>query len=456
MPNENAPVINIKDFVIYVLKKWLYLFIATIFCALVIGGINTVSSLISNKDRYSIENKERLTKALTEQEISEIDNLFNRYLAYKQSIAYHETYLSNSLLMKMDPNKYPSLTTQYSVSSDHQYLSSSFITQSLGATEFDKIASVFGADTDPSRVSEIVLFSSSSSDTAGVTVDVDNQNSLYIGTVDNMYKWILTVTVHAFDETQCEEIMKIVEDAIQAQYSKLSGVGIDVSLTQISKNYTENFSFSLEDKQRDMISTTSSLKSEYASFEKSELSNLSSDEKAYFSFLKNQFEGKEEKIHFAKNCVVGGLLGFVLMFVIIALSYFFSDKIKHKGDYVYITKKDDIIDIVYSPGNHKGLFSRFVNHWINRVFYGIDDRGYSVPEKTRIIAKRVLKVCENADISSIYIVNGAAESTAISLLNGIADAISQKGIDVSSGKPLLNTDDLEKFEKARAIMYLGN
>ena len=73
-----------------------------------------------------------------------------------------------------------------------------------------------------------------------MNLDIDSQNNLYVGSVDNSYSWVLIINVYAFDRIQCERIMDIAERAVNDRYQNLVDAGINVSMTKLGSNYTES------------------------------------------------------------------------------------------------------------------------------------------------------------------------------------------------------------------------
>ncbi|MBR2740733.1 MAG: hypothetical protein IKD87_08715 [Oscillospiraceae bacterium] len=455
MINENAPTINLKDLLVYILRKWLYIVIVTLAFALILAGYRAYICNKAAETRYSEESKKLLVQHLTGAEAKEVENLFSRYIAYKNSISYSESYLEKSILMQMDPNRFHSLTVQYSIESDYNNLVSSFTSQTLGITEYKKIATVFGEDTDTTSISELVSIYGTPTEQNGVSVDVGNQNSFYIGNLNNIYKWIINLTAYAYSETQCEEVMQIVEDAFMVQYHKLIAAGIEINVVRVSSNYTENTSHWLADRQRSMISEASTLKSEYDSFEEKELSNLSPEEQDYFVFLKDSFEGKTEERHILRFTALGGVLGFIISLIAIVISYLFSSSIRNTADYVFRSGADDIIGVIYSQTRHVGFINRIVNKTINKTCLDIDG-DYDSNENAQIIAKRIRNICNRANIKTIYIIDDSSKSTAISLLDFIVNELKQEHISVGRGKPLLISEDFDAFNKSEAVIYFGN
>lgn len=454
METEKELTINLIDIMVYVLRRWRTILIVTLIFAILFGGYKFLSYNKSSVDQYSEESRDVLTESLTNAEKEEIENLFSRYLAYRNSISYSESYMSNSILMHLDPNKLPYLVTQYKVSSDQHDVISSFTGQSLGAYEYKRIADVIGEGTDASRIPELVSVSTGSTEQNGVSIDLNNGNST-LGSINNTYKWILSLSVYSFNETQCEAIMAIVEEAVQNQFMELLDAGIDVSIVRIGTNYTESASKWLADRQRTMISETSSLKAEYDKFEKEALSNISSSEgKAYFTFLKNSHEGKTEKPHFSKAIVIGAALGFALTVFIFLLLYLFSNRIKNKDDYLYEATTDNIICIVYSTITHKGLVNNTVNRVINHLFFNVD-KSFDAKEKIGILAKRIHSICMKDGINQLYIVNDTSKSTTKELLDAFIGILSQDGINVHYGNPLSSLEDYDLFEQSKSVLYWG-
>ena len=439
--------IDLIDLIAYVLRRWHTILIMTLVFAVIVGGYKYVSFSQASADQYSEENRERLAAKLTDTEKNEIENLFNRYLAYRNSISYSESYLG--------PNKLPCLITQYIVSSDQHDVISSFTGQALGANEYKKIADVFGEGTDASRISELVSVSNGSAEQNGVSIDLKNSSSIILGSINNNYKWILNLTVYAFSEAQCESVMSIIEEAVQNQFQALSNAGLDISIVRIGTNYTESASKWLADRQRTMISETSSLKAEYDKFEKETLSNnLSSSEKAYFTFLKNRYEEKKTESHVFRAVVLGAAFGFAATIFILLLLYLFSNRIKNKEDYLYEVDTDNILGIIYSTIHRKGFVNKTVNRIINKVFFDMD-KDYNTPEKTKVLAKRVSSMCKINEITELYVVDDTTQTTANELLGIFVGTLSQDGINVVCGKPLKNSEDYDLFEQSKTVMYWG-
>ena len=456
MTHEKELVISLKDFALYIIRKWRALFIVTFACALVIGGFYaTKTNNLESKNPYSKERRESILQALTEAETNEVENLFNRYCAYKSSISYIESYLNNSILMKLNPEKLPTLIVQYNVTSDEHNIISSFTSQSLGETEYQQIAALLGEDADPTRVFELISVYSTATDTDGFSVDINENSNTYVGNLNNIYKWVLSITVYANNKAQCENIMEIAEKAVQAQYKVLIDAGLQVTLARIGDNYTENASNWLADHHLSMISRSSSLKTEYDEYEKTELTNLSSNQKNYFAFLKDQYSNKENVTNKSRFFAIGGVLGAFLSLVTIFLEYFLGVRIRNKEDYLFRVESDDVIGVVYSLVKHKGLINKFINTIANRIFIDVD-KTYDMSERAILLAKRIHLLCSNNGISDLYIVNDSSKQSAASFLSLIVSSISKEGIKVNYGKPLMNTEDFDTFIESKAVVYFGN
>ena len=455
MTNEKELVFSLRDYLLYMIKAWRLLIAVAIVFTLICSSCSFIVYKVSDKDPYSEENKEILKQRLTNTESNVIENLFNRYLAYRNSISYSESYLNDSVLMQLDPTALPHITIQYSVDSDQNNIISSFTNQSLGIAEYQQIAAILGDNTNAASVSELVFVSGTTTEQGGIDLNISNQSGFFTGNVNNEYKWIITLNAYAKDKQQCEIIISLVEDAVLRQYQTLKEVGINISIIKLGSNYTENYASWLADRQRNMISQTSSLKSEYDLFEKSELSKLTSDEKAYFEFLKNSYDGKAEKTHILKKGILGGVLSFLVVFVFVSLSYIFSNKLRNKEDYLSTTSVNNVIDIVYSVKKRKGFINNKVNSIINKAFYSIDNQYDSTP-KAIILAKRIGKACKRNGISKLFVVTDSSNHSARNFLDLIINYLSTENINVDYGNPLLCTEAYDLFNDSQAVLYYGS
>lgn len=455
MVNEKEMLIDFKDFFIFILRKWQIILIACVICALISGGYRALSFNDSLEDVYSEESRQALAGRLTETETKEVEDLFNRYLAYKKRIAYSDTHLSNSTLMKLNPESLPSLNVQYSIHSDRHNVSSFFPSQSLGISEYEKIAAVFGEDTDVASISEIISIAERPIGQDGMNLDIDSQNNLYVGSVDNSYSWVLIINVYAFDRIQCERIMDIAERAVNDRYQNLVDAGINVSMTKLGSNYTESTATWLADQQRANINEASTLKAEYDTFEKGTLLNFSSEEKRYFDFLKDRYEGKKQRRSLAKYCVIGGMTGLIAALFVIVLSYLTSSRVKNKSDYVIRSGHDDVLEVIYTPVRKKSVLNRLATKLINKVWYGIDEN-YDKNERSRIIARRIRQLCNRNNITELFIVDESSKKEAADTLSTISDELKNEGITVTCGKPLFSSADYDTYQNVKNVVFYGS
>lgn len=455
MSKKKELVLDIKDIVIFVLKRWLFILILTLVCAIVLGGSKAIAFYRDSEDRYGDEAKHKVLKDLTDIEINEVENLFDRYIAYKNRISYSESYLSDSILMELNPYSLASLTVEYSVTSD-QY--STIVTLTSGVlrdADYEQIASLFNKSANNAHISDIVKISNSSGSADETEIDIINVTDSYSGTVKNTYHCIIRLNAMADTAEHCKSIMTIMENAFQAKKQELDNIGISVSADRIGDYYTDNSSSWLADKQRDMISEASDLKAEYDSFEKTSLSYLSAEEKDYFNFLKDANSGKVVKLHNAANFITGGIAGLTIALLIILLVYFASGKVRNAEDYLFRVSNDSILGTVYSVSEKKGLLNRFINLLINKWFYEID-KTYDNSEDSRILAKRIRQICKHNNTDDLYVINGSSREGAAQVLKSITDDLEQEGIKVYCGKPLSNSGDFEVFEQKHSVLVFGS
>lgn len=455
MSKKKELVLDIKDIVVFVLKRWLFILVMTLVCAFVLGGYKAYTFYKESEIRYSDETKQKYLKNLTDIEINEVENLFDRYTAYKNRISYSESYLSNSILMELNPYSLSSLTVEYSVTSDQHSTVASLNSGILGNAEYEKIASVFNKSAVTANISDIVKITNTAGSSDGTEVDISKETDSYTGTVKNSYHCIIKLNAIADNTEHCNAVMAIMEDAFLAKYRELTDIGITASVVRIGEFFTDSSSSWLADKQRDMISEASDLKAQYDSFEKTSLSFLSSDEKDYFNYLKDANSGKVQKLHNAANFITGGLAGLTLALLIVLLLYFTSGKVRNVEDYLYRVAADNVLGTVYSLSNKKGLLNRFVNRIINKLFYEIDNT-YDISEDAKILAKRIRQICNHSDTGELYIVDGSSGDSTAPVLKSISDSLEQEGIKVHCGKPLSRSDDFDVFEQNKAVLLFGS
>ena len=104
-PNKNDILaIDLLDLLATFLRRWkLWLSVMAIFSVL-FGAVSFYSYYKENVSRHSEDTVDSIKLGLTSQQISKVDQLYNRYQSYKTLFANNQYYFDHSILMQINPN----------------------------------------------------------------------------------------------------------------------------------------------------------------------------------------------------------------------------------------------------------------------------------------------------------------------------------------------------------------
>lgn len=443
-------IISIADILAFIIRRWKTLICLLLAGAVVIGGGLSWNEYKSIGNRYSDSSLQSLKAALSGNQVTNVEQLYQRYLNYREQINLNEAYMRHSFLMKADPNEISNYRKEYIVQSDQADIVESFAGSALGQEDYRRIADIIGNDVDERYVYEIVSIKGSNA-TEMQSLDIDGTNDVFQGNILKGYNGLMIVSITASDKMQCEKIASIVDEAILKHFQKLTAAGINMKLIEAGASYTESLPEELLEKRKNRIADNSKTLSEFNSFYTNNIDKLSSEEKALFNYFTELDDTINEHVHWKKYVVLGAAAGLFIGILLCVLKYLLSDTIHIVEE---MEKQFGMLCLgtIYPDGKRHGL-NRIALFFADQIAY---NRKMNEPNnKLEVILLRLEKLCRNNHVDRVYVVTNDHDEAAENATAKITGYLSGKGIAAASGHPRHSVEELEEFCNATMAVYVG-
>ena len=435
---ESEEGISLKDLLAVILDKWIVLLIFMVIGALIGAGIYAVSpheqTEMSQED-FEAEAEQAKEKLTTEQ-IEQVDYLFAQYVSYKEYRKMIQNYLTDSLYVN-DENVV-SLIAMYYVESDINNIESCFTNLSLSMEDMEQIASILGKD---SKQLEDVY--------RRISFYINNTNNNYVMTTDNgiiPQKSVLKVTVTAENQEQADQIMAIIETALQNEEDLLKSYDPDLNLSQIGRQYSSNVAGYMQLQQTEAIQSLNNANNQITNLQTGYIDKLDNNSKNYFNVLKNNYEEPpvQKKNSLKKMLVTGLAAGLLAALVFIILQYILNGRLKTVSD-VTDRARTEVPCVIYRKKSGANLFGG----WSRRL-KGADLSDAAI---TPDLAASDLDIrLKQMNCKSAYVVWDGESVWTQETAENLQERM--KEIRIHAGNPLSDTEELKLFSEAEAVVLL--
>ena len=387
---------NIKDMVLSLKRNFKQICLG----AIVICALFTTYKFIKYNKEMSVDNTPGAT--LTDNQKNDVKDI---YAIYEQTLTTKKLLVAkakNSALSQIDIENAYGIVSTYSVETDINNVLDYYGTiNSFSDEERQEIIASSDLDENTTNLSDLV----------SVNVSKNNEDAAFF---EVGKKFVLVVSVYSNSKESCEKIESIVETHIQNKTASIDAIlqKLD-SVSGVDTSYITNEQVKLSEDLNSVTTKLADLKSP---------KNLSDAEKSYYQYLlsgSETIEVSKNSFSFMKNGIVGIGIGLVVLIIIYAILYMFSNKVHATEDFTSIGL--DILGFL-DDGSEKLLNTNIVSymnlHKLNCLFLNID--------------------CEKS----------------FSRVNNLVEGLDKSGIKVIIGNALKNNDDLEKMLNCDSVILV--
>ena len=451
---ENEVSINLADMFAHILHHWKMVILFMIGFAVVVGGIMSYREYRANKSRFDETTYASMVKDLTDAQIENVDQFYNRYIAFKDRVSDSQYYIDNSLMMKLDANNMSIYTKEYLIKTPYSGIMSSFCNASLDMDDYKAIAAVIGDDIDPRFVNELFTLDGYLGQDA-YDIDTDKVGDVVNGSIENTYTGILHLTVKANDKDTCEQIKDLVDAAISEHLNNLVEAGIKVEMSELTTVYTEKMDTALAAQQRAKIEEGSNLITDYHKFEDTAKSSMDEDEQKLFQYRIDKVQNVKESVSYKKWIVIGLAVGLVLALVILVIGYLLIPGIKTAEEAMMITKEKEM-GIIIQPAKARLFLGKLFHNWAKSVeFHGVNQ----IPdtESIPLMCDRIERICKDKEAKSVFLVYDAKGGYSQEVTEKCVKLLEESGLKAKYGNPGASMEALKGLrESEAAVLVLTN
>ncbi|MBQ4613226.1 MAG: hypothetical protein IJB26_06765 [Clostridia bacterium] len=307
-------VINFRDMLVHILRRWRSIVIVVLVAALLAGGYQYLKDRRAYEDKLTAQESGAVTITLTGASLANA----NQALQYQKTYEAQANYNRHSLLMQIDPSEVNTVTLSYTVTGAKSYAAAALYQTHLNnLAMYEDAAAKIAPNNDPSYIMELV----------SATLQYES------GTLEAADHAILNVKIIAPNKDMCAIIANEVKTHIATLQSTVSAALGAHECRLAAQTEQMSADQSLKTTQQNNLNNCNTLRNNL----KSTRDALTDREKAYVDQVLAANNGTVSTPTppsvSVKMVILGLAAGLVLMIGIYGLGYVFSRKLKSREDF---------------------------------------------------------------------------------------------------------------------------
>ncbi len=220
--------INLKQLVIYVLRKWRTMLAAAVVLGLILGGLKAAKGFMDLQDPEKVEESRKESELAQQNYETAKNQLTNQMAEYNRQLDDYREYAENSLYMKIDPYTVYKESVTYVVTTDYQIL------PNMTYQSLNWMGPVLSAYT--SVAMSITLNDLSPEGRAGLSEewDADSLDKLIVVETETD-DGKLTITASAESEVRAKAIMSAIKEKVEGNQENISKAAGEHKLNVVSE-----------------------------------------------------------------------------------------------------------------------------------------------------------------------------------------------------------------------------
>ena len=223
--------IDLKQLLVYVLRKWRRMIAAAVVLGLLLGGVKTVKGFIDLQDPEKVEESIKEAELAQQSYDTAKAQLTNQMAEYNRQIEDYQKYQDNSLYMKIDPYAVYKESITYVVTTDYQIL------PGMNFQTPNWMGPVLSAYTTVAN--SVTLKDLPPEGRTGLSEEWDADSLEKLVRVEtNGNDGKLTITASAESATRAKAILQTVKEKVEASQKSISEAAGEHKLSLISEKST--------------------------------------------------------------------------------------------------------------------------------------------------------------------------------------------------------------------------
>ena len=422
-----------------VLKNWKKIPLLVIVLVLMLSAY----SFKKEKSAVNSQSIASTSASLTDTQKETVENVFLQYQYY---YSQNKNYIkkSTSLLNTLNPYHTPSVTLSFVANTNIINLSSFFQDLDLTDEQENQLTSLLNLDGETSA--EDLIY----------TGDLDNNNSTdnssaTIVTSEEANNIAMNIQLVGVSEQNSNAAADILVDAINNKINWLIQSGYSISISEITRNYSESYSKAVADFQASFSENFEKIKTQLSSLKTP--SALTDEENTYYQALVRNYMNPESAnaktsisaIKIIKNIMLSILLGIIIGYFVEAIKYQKSHTVKIVDDLV-LAGADPVFTKYISGEEDSSKFTRKIRKLSGAA---------STPnaEAIQLATAEIMKIMEKNNFHRLYICYDANDQETKKVLNALSAQFKNKLL-ILSGSPLTSSKSFDEFAESESVLFL--
>ena len=456
--------VNTKNLLYYLLLSWRVILLAGLICAILTNSYIIITSVKKQQNNQPVTPKGKLEELetnanearmlLSVREINDVEAAIVTYRSLRSNYEEAEDYYNNSVIMKIDYRKTPTVSLRYYI--DEHYTVEYPIIEKATYTG-DIIIAYSYALLDEDTIQQVA-------DSCGIMTEYAKE----MITVYSSGRF-LCIDIMGEDRLQCEKIADILKKRMKNIPQKVFSGFPSYDIDMYSESFIYKVDDSLYDKQIKKANEMNTIRSNCANIQ----TGMTDNQKKYFlakmeyddlvengdytdATLENQTADNQDdlsnntfSIFSIKWFAVGFLSGVFVCCFVLAAVYVLNPVVRIKEN---IT--EGLHQIVLGTvwiNNGKKRFLGFVDEYITKLFYGRECQ-YELNDRIEMLSTGIRIAMNKEGLNSVYITGASAKG------NEIAEMIKDKlnnSVSVQCGKSIVyHQDSLQSLSESESVVFV--
>lgn len=441
---KQEKIIDLRDLLASVFDKWVIVLVFLMLGVLIGAGLcGLTTQKMTNDAVPKEEDIKDAREKLNVDEIAQVDYLYSQYKSYKDYRKMIQDYMSVSLVSDNDVTAICNVL--YYIDSEIKDADKCFSILAINKDDMAKISRILGIEEgNLDAVNRKLSISNISTDRIINNVSVDDSDN-------KVTKAILQVTIAADNEAQIDEAVSVINASFEEEKNKLLDMDPSLEIYEMGRQYTTDVTGYKMTKEQEAITALNYSNTIITDLESKFIEKLSSDEKAYYDAMK-EYDEKAIIVlklpSLKKYIALGGIIGLLLGFIIVALWYVFNGRVKTMVD-VSMHSETNVPYVIYKrkPGVH--LFGR-----LSRKLKGADLSEIAVRQEV-VYSFLTIKLSKY-NCSNAYIACNNQMVWEQDVKNKMEQILKKNNqtLTLYSGNPLTDVEELKHFSESDAIILM--
>lgn len=447
---HDGVLIDLPDLLAVVLLRWKSILALLLVGALLGFGWARFKNSHTAEPASAEEAIDAARELLSEDKAVAVEQLFFQYVSYLELQKEMRTYYSALAASDVRVDNTVQMRSEYYIVSNIRDLDTVFIKMAVTEADYQAMRDIAPDEKAGATIYDRVIFTTAYNEkTENVNTGTNNAGSTVSNTIrvpvrdGEKNACLINVELYGSSEEQCRQMMAVIDAAFRREAEELKVLDPEIRLESLGEQFNNNVADYVQNLHKKNLDRMTVSETELNNLN-TKISKFSSEEKAYFNLLQQQYEGdasRPARYHVSgkKWTVIGAFLGAVIALGVIFFTYILDGRVKSPAE---LEQGGRLLNCVFVKGK-KNLFGRWAAFLVHA-----DETDPVV--KADMVATDLSILMEKNNKTHLMLLCSGDEEDASGFAEQVKARLLAKNADlqVSVGNPLCSVDGLEMAAQA--------